>query len=329
VIENKALDAQPEPGEPAAPDEVEPAVPNGGVEGSLLDPTSRQAEPANDAPTTAPAQEHHPSAASLLGLPDSLPLTWCPNCKADVQPKGKGYCPRCARMLKGSFLARKHPVNMMRRDALLKRLTDDYRPNTTLLQSHCETLAGIIEQLEVLKPGSPEHQRLVQQSQALGAALEEAQSARSTDTHGTDRVPTSALQLARDLLQRVARGETLSEREQGRLDVLRDAMRGDVQLPDLIDVPADKSLDTGVGGASRDAPRPTPAPRATPAPEPVEALCPYCKRPIVVCNKQRLDRPDVWAIACSMHPDVREAERKRQTDIMYATFRHGSGISRW
>jgi len=89
-------------------------------------------------------------------------------------------CPRCGRMLKGSFTARKHPVNLLRRDALLNKLVAEYEPRTTMQRATCEHLAGVLEQLESLKPGSTEHQRLVQLSQQLGEALE---ASRSTQAH--------------------------------------------------------------------------------------------------------------------------------------------------
>ena len=46
-----------------------------------------------------------------------------------------------------------------------------------------------------------------------------------------EAMPTSALQLARDLLARQVKGDVLTERELGQLDVLRSAMRGEVVLP--------------------------------------------------------------------------------------------------
>jgi hypothetical protein len=89
-------------------------------------------------------------------------------------------------MLKGSFLARKHPVNVLRRHQLLDQLIADYRPSTTLQRSSCEMLAGILEQLETMKPGSPVHQRLVQLSQLLGAALEESRASSRVASLPTD-----------------------------------------------------------------------------------------------------------------------------------------------
>ena len=109
-----------------------------------------------------------------VGEPDSLPVTWCKKCHADVRPVGKGRCPRCNVFLKLNFTARKHPVNVLRRDALLAELVAEYQPNTTMLRLTCAHLAGTLEQLEVMKPGSPEWQRLVTVAQTLGAALNDA-----------------------------------------------------------------------------------------------------------------------------------------------------------
>ena len=139
-------------------------------------PDLRDVGPSASPEPSAAAPE--PSRASLLGIPDSLPETWCAHCKADVVPRGKGVCPRCARFLRQHFVSRKHPVNVLRRDQLLTKLIADYQPSTTLLHASCEHLAAILEQLENLKPGSPDHQRLVQLSQLLGAQLEESRTPR-------------------------------------------------------------------------------------------------------------------------------------------------------
>jgi hypothetical protein len=111
---------------------------------------------------------------ALAGEPDTLPLTYCRKCQVEVKPEGKGRCPRCQTFLRLNFVARRHPVNVLRRDALLAELVADYQPNTTMLRSTCAHLAGTLEQLEVMKPGSPDWQRLVQTAQTLGAALHDA-----------------------------------------------------------------------------------------------------------------------------------------------------------
>ena len=42
------------------------------------------------------------------GEPDTLPLTWCKKCQANVVPEGKGKCPRCGIFLRQNFVARRH-----------------------------------------------------------------------------------------------------------------------------------------------------------------------------------------------------------------------------
>ncbi len=110
------------------------------------------------------------------GEPDTLPLTWCKKCEADVLPSGKGKCPRCGIFLRQNFVARRHPVNVLRRDALLAELVAEFTPGTILERSNCAHLAATLEQLEVMKPGSTEWQRLVTVAQTLGATLHDERS---------------------------------------------------------------------------------------------------------------------------------------------------------
>jgi hypothetical protein len=63
--------------------------------------------------------------------------------------------------------------------------------------------------------------------------------------------------------------------------------------------------------------------RATAAPEPAPT-CPYCTRPLAACNTLREEKPDIWAVICSSHPDVLEAERESATTVMKRTMAHGS-----
>jgi hypothetical protein len=143
-----------------------------------LDKTPIRPDGSPDGPSPEPESASAAIAAHLAGVPDLLPPQWCPNCKADVLPRGKGLCPRCGRVLKHSFLARRHPINKLRKQQILEKLVADYRPSTTMLQATCEHLAGTLEQLEVLKPGSQEWQRLTQMAQQLAAALEASRASR-------------------------------------------------------------------------------------------------------------------------------------------------------
>src|SRR5687768_10791600 len=84
--------------------------PIGSLDAAVQPQTGSQNSSENSVPIETSAWDSAVQA-HLLGVPDTLPLTWCPHCKADVMPKGKGLCPRCSRFLKNSFAARKHPVN--------------------------------------------------------------------------------------------------------------------------------------------------------------------------------------------------------------------------
>jgi hypothetical protein len=139
----------------------------------------------------------------LTGEPGTLPPTWCKRCQAEVKPEGKGRCPRCNTFLKLNFAARRHPVNKLRCRQLLDQFLAEYAPTTTLGRSTCEQLAGIIEQLEVLKPGSPEHQRLVQLAQQLGETLEASRPPRTTLPDVSNKSPAELRQQAYRLLRMI------------------------------------------------------------------------------------------------------------------------------
>ncbi|MEQ1757594.1 MAG: hypothetical protein ABL986_04700 [Vicinamibacterales bacterium] len=271
-----------------------PSNPDGTPDGPVAPPEAVNALPAPsdallhqpDVPSVSPAGGHRDGPADLahlIGEPGTLPATWCKQCAAEVLPVGKGRCPRCNTFLRLNFAARKHPVNKMRRQQILDKLVAEYTPQTTMLTATCEHLAGILEQLETMKPGSTDHQRLVQLGQLLGAALEEAKPARPTSSlPGLASMPVPALELARDLLKRVKAGEALSEFDLGRLDVLRGAMRNELRLtPDEPESPVYLS-ETGatiVEPASTSQPISEPSP-SPPTPEPT---CQYSRQPSARC----------------------------------------------
>ena len=259
------------------------------------EPVSTSA-PTNDAPPTDHVANSAPSAASLLGLPDQLPETWCPNCKADVLPKGKGFCPRCGRMLKGSFLSRRHPVNKLRRDQLLEKLIADYKPRTTLLESSCEMLAGILEQLEVLKPGSAEHQRLVLLSQTLGDTLEASR-------------PRKA---APDPL------EGLSD-EQVR-EKLSAAIASATRLLDADRPPPESTVEIQADEAREAESRPlapTPSEGIAPAVEPwPDVTCGYGCGTLARCAEIKATRPDDWRALHNRDPAEQARRDAEATAVM-------------
>jgi hypothetical protein len=108
----------------------------------------------------------------------TMPITFCKRCGVDVAPVGKGSCPHCRSFLKLNFVGRKHPINILRREQLLNKLVDEFKPDSVIQHAMCETLAGVFEQLESTRAGSPEHQRLAQLQQQIGSSLEESRAAR-------------------------------------------------------------------------------------------------------------------------------------------------------
>jgi hypothetical protein len=111
---------------------------------------------------------------AFIGEPDTLPVTFCRRCKVDVEPVGKGKCPRCGGFLRQHFVSRKHPVNVLRRDQLHAENIAEYQPDTLHLRWACRWLANVTERLESVRDGTPEHQRLVEMWRSLTTTLEEA-----------------------------------------------------------------------------------------------------------------------------------------------------------
>ena len=221
---------------------------------------------------------HIPIVDSLDGLPGALPDIWCLHCKENVTPEGKGTCPKCGRFLRRNFLARKKPVNLVRKEFLLRKFIADYQPSTTLLHSSCEMLAGIVEQLETMKPGSAEHQRLIQLSQQLGASLEESRVRESqvssdatavlTDEQIEARLVKLLEMLRSTRLPKMSEAQhegavhgAIGDREDAEQDAEQDAAR--VEAYTLIPKPdrrSDATADRGVDASTPSTPPVPPAP---------------------------------------------------------------------
>jgi hypothetical protein len=260
-----------------------------------------------------------PSAAigaHLAGVPDSLPETWCAHCKVDVQPRGKGLCPRCGRFLRQSFAARKHPVNLARRDELHNENIAEYKPQTLHLRRACRWLANITERLEHVKDGTPEHQRLVDMWTHLTATLEASRTPTPDANPGVERMPQTALELARDLLQRLAAGETLSEREQGQLDVLDAAMRGELLLRgELVsDDPSPVVIDQAPAPPTADPIVQATVPTAAPAA--AEPTCAYCHQSHERCAEIKATNLDAWQVLHYSDPTEVAKRDEEATAIM-------------
>jgi len=213
-------------------------------------------------------------------------VTWCPNCKADVKPRGKGQCPRCGRVLKLSFLSRKHPVNKLRRQQLLDKLVADYHPSTTVHLASCEHLAGVLEQLEVLKAGSQEHKRLVELSLTLAGSLEESRATRQVSPNAFENHTDAQLVARLEGLLKYAR-ET-------------DELRQRVAAAEQAQAAAEK---VQAAATATPAAAPTPQPSTTkPAPEP-EPKCRFCYQTPAACTALKTDNLDTWRTLHSLDPE--------------------------
>lgn len=275
-----------------------------------------QGEPPAGAPAPAPPTAGEPASAS----PGSALDRWCGRCEVMVTPEGKGRCPVCKSFLPANSVARRHPVNVAKRAVLLAELVADFHPTTSVDRSNCAALAAIQEQLSSCRAGSPEWTRLITSAQTLVGALRAAQSETRPphDLSGLDAMATSHLQAAKEYLDRQQAGETLSERELGRLDVLQDAMAGRVQLPTASEArsvanprPVDEDFsESGVADAAPSVQQ--------------ETGCPYCHRSPCI-------GPEHPAFATLHYNDPTEVERRRveATAVMLATMSHGSGVTTW
>jgi hypothetical protein len=170
-----------------------------------------------------------PSTSDGAAEGAAVDLRYCNKCKNTVIPEGKGRCPKCGCLLSGNSIARKHPVNEKRRETIFKELIAEYQVSGVMGTATCKQLAAALERLDLLQPGSQEWARLVTTAQTLRNILTAAQPA--SPTPHLDAMPSSALERALPLLERLDRGEELTERELGQLDVLTGAMCGEVVLP--------------------------------------------------------------------------------------------------
>jgi hypothetical protein len=164
-------------------------------------------------------------------------------------------------MLRLNFMRRTHPVNVARKKQLLEKLVADYHPSTTMLMSSCEHLAGILEQLEVLKAGSQEHKRLVELSQLLAASLEVSRPATAAPTTPTDLDEDELIERTTTMLRSL-----LELRDEAKRSA---EMRAGYCHPDGVDG------SPFADGAGQDAPvLAGAAPAGVPLAEPTR--CPYC-----------------------------------------------------
>jgi hypothetical protein len=276
------------------------------------------AQPLPGAPVPAVAQRDGPGEpdaalqAHLTGEPGSLLPVWCKVCEAEVRPEGKGRCPRCQTFLRRNFAARRHPQNKLRCQQILDKLVVDYEPSTTMTMATCEHLSAILEQLELLRPGTPDHQRLVLMSQSLAGALEASRPTRTpSERPGLEGVPASSLHLAKRLLERQVAGEVLTAFEEGQLSVLTGAMNGTITLPP--DPPHAFTVPANTRGEQ---PEPDTVETITPANPVAEPSCRFGCGSLAKCAELKTTRRDVWEALHSLDPEVIQEKNERATKVM-------------
>jgi hypothetical protein len=256
------------------------------------------------------------SASDSTTAPSAPEKRICGACGALVVPMGKGKCPECKRFMAGHTYGLKHPVSQERRAALFEELVAEYQPADLLARASCRNLAAVMERLESTTPGSPAWGRLMTSLREQGAALREARS--ETPAATVEAQPTYALERLQVLLDRMERGETLSEREEGALDVLLGAVEGrHTLLPDPVpEIPAELLPTPCPEPARSESPEPADTDSPVPATDP--RRCPYClQTPCVGPEHPAFD------VLHMSDPVVIEKRRKEATAVMLAMLPYG------
>jgi hypothetical protein len=177
-----------------------------------------------------------------------------------VDAKGKGHCPHCGCFLPQNIAAQTHGLRRRdvpkesedRRDelfaAMLADLGSGVSPIEAVIAKDWAVNCAQLEQIDahLLKVGLFTQQgaqrnalnaraRISERVEKLSAILGDFKAQRKAASQppltGADRMSVSALERTHALLSRLRRGDTLTEREQGQLDILRAAMYGELELP--------------------------------------------------------------------------------------------------
>jgi hypothetical protein len=215
---------------------------------------------------------------------------------------------RCAagHAIAGNQFRKDHVVDERKREAILNRLLSDYAPSTTLLRSSCEHLASILEQLAVRKPGTPEHQRLVQLSQVLGNALEASSPRAIRFTSMPDLVA-----LSKDEL--IARTTAL----------LRSLLQSSQSKTPASSTGEDHSRASNAPGAD---PRAVPDTRALETVTPQPERCVYCSLSPAQCAEIKVTRRETWQV---LHYDDPACIAERSADATATMHRNIGKRSPW
>jgi hypothetical protein len=227
-------------------------------------------QPGREFGASGPPTDHPDTPwVTAEAVSDSTSTTrFCSNCEVDVEPGGKGHCPTCGRFLPDNVVALTHggrrmslpPERASRRAELRTEVWNDLGGTVPPIMaevaedfvSACVLRDQLVEHLEAIGPltqrgtrraamdlylaTSARIERLSAMLSAFrGEARLEAVSGAPPHLRGLDRMPTKALELLQGFLARIAGGETLTDREEGALEILQSAIRGDIVLPGRLD----------------------------------------------------------------------------------------------
>jgi hypothetical protein len=219
-------------------------------------------------------------------------------------------------VLRNSFLARRHPVNILHVEKLYMELAAQFEPATTVEKRTCEHLAFIYERLEKTKAGTADWQRLIQTSQTLVASLEDSRKARlaARDDRPLSDLSDAELEAhAASLLKNIERlraERQAGESAPGRSDQGEGASPG----------PFGKTVPRpNPPASSQPSPSGKPEPASQPLPEPEP--CPYCRKSPSECAELKATSLEAWAAIHHDHPDEVEKRDAAATAEMFESLR--------
>lgn len=237
------------------------------------------------------------------GILDGATTTrYCKQCARDVMPVGKGQCPHCGVFMRLNFVARRHPVNVSRCEMILADLCAQFPPRNVLERADRQHLASTLEQLENMRPGTPEWQRLIAVANTLGESLRASAPSTTTTPRPFEHLSPAALVAEIDALAVMARqvAGVGPARPSGAPDGAPDVgLSGAIaELPALRPEPLVAPALSPSGGN---------APESAPA-ESEPAKCPYCYQSPTGCEELKISMLDRWRLFHSLDPE--EIKRK-------------------
>src|SRR5687768_11176565 len=137
-------------------------------------------------PEAAPCKEWQQTAPNGGIGADSPPKStsgqrWCSACQQHVTPHlaDPHRCPFCKKFVEANAAHASEPVSEAYQQEALHHIETDYQPATAPERAECRELAKTLARLKSVRPGTPEHQRLVATMTTLRSSLEAARDTRS------------------------------------------------------------------------------------------------------------------------------------------------------